>query len=201
MLIVLDGMDCTGKTTLSDMLYDGLKHTIPCLKQKAFPEKKGMVFEYLNGNSNVSPLMFQSACFMQKFRFQNSEEFKNNNWIVDRWEPSGIVYGFSDMDTHDMGTKLDAFENTEHYRFASLQKPDVGFILTVDPVIGGFRGAARGGVVEKYEDIDKQNVLFHLFKSYVKKNPHYRCIDTTDRTLYAVYDIMFKEILEHISLH
>lgn len=200
MLIVLDGMDCTGKTTLCAMLYDNLKDEIPSLAQMYFPKKTGIVEEFLNGNSNVSPFMFQSACFMQKFRFQNSEEFKSRNWIVDRWEPSGIVYGFSDMDNQDMEFKLNAFENTKHYSFSTLIKPDIGFILTVDPIIGTMRGIHRGKEVERYEDIEKQNVLFHLFESYVKKNPYYNYIDTTEYSLQNVFDEIYSKIKKYISI-
>lgn len=200
MLIVLDGMDCTGKTTLCNMLYSTFSNIIPSLKQKSFPERTGIVAEYLSGSKQITPFMFQSACFIQKFRFQNSAEFKEHNWIIDRWEPSGVVYGFLDSHSSSEEDIVDTFKNNDSYTFTSLKVPDVGCILTVDPFTGEKRNNFRNEPKDVYETNTKQAILFDLFNCYVKNNPAYTYMDTSKVTIEEVYSKLHDMIVNIIKL-
>ncbi len=184
MMIVLDGMDCTGKTTICERLYREIDEAGFNVHKKTFPERTEFVNRYLEGASDISPARFQTACLAQKFRFQSSEDFITRIWVVDRWGPSGTVYGYLDRSLKD----LYPFEEFTDSNLAILHPPEIGFILTANPDKVLDRLAERGDKAEVYERRDKIEQLYTLFSDYTRRDKAYILLDTSFFTLDEVYN-------------
>jgi len=186
LLIVLEGQDCTGKTSLAPRIRDFLEGEGFIVKGKSFPEKTPRVLKYLElgQSSGISSRSFQSTCFLQKMDWQRTKESQNQWWVLDRWGPSGTVYGFLD-DNEDV--TFSEFLNYTDPNYRMLEKPAIGFILVCDPKESIKRLHQRGELPSVYETTLRQERLHTLFKTYAMMDSSYMLIDTTDLSLDEVY--------------
>lgn len=195
MLIALEGQDCTGKTSLAPMIRDFLASNSFIVSTKSFPERTPFIESYLSGGSasGINPQSFQMTCFLQKRDWQKTREAQDRWWVLDRWGPSGTVYGYIDS---DYDVDFDTFMKDSDPNFRLLEKPVIGFILTVSPEKLFERLHARGDAPSCYESLSKQRVLYDTFSMYAKKDKSYKLIDTTNLTLEEVFE-KIKSTLTH----
>lgn len=209
LLIVLDGQDCTGKTSLAPRLQKFLEGHSFLVGSKSFPEKTPFIQKYLECgvDSGITPKSFQTTCFLQKMDWQRTKEAQDKWWVLDRWGPSGTVYGFLDEIQEEQFADLTKFSIAFHEyvsfsdpNFRLLEKPAIGFILTCDAKTALERQRIRGGEASVYESVKKQERLGTLFKLYAMRDKSYNLIDTTDLTLEEVYSTIEKTIVKVFSL-
>lgn len=166
---------------------------------KSFPEKTPFIRKYLEkGNlSGVTPQSFQATCFLQKMDWQKTRECQDQWWVLDRWGPSGTIYGYLD-DTYE--TNFKDFMNYSDPNYRLLEKPAVGYLLVGKPDKILARLCQRGESASCYESKEKQARLYDMFRMYAEKDPSYKLIDTTNLTLTEVFDIISVDLVKTFSL-
>lgn len=128
LLIVLEGIDQCGKTTISKLLKNKLEELNLKTIIQTFPDKStligNVINSYLQGNTKLSPQeshLLYSLNRHEKKNFMEEKLYNNYNIICDRYIFSGIVYSLAN------GLDYDFCSNTEQY----LIKPDLTFYFDI----------------------------------------------------------------------
>ena len=128
LLIVLEGIDQCGKTTVSKLLKNKLLSLNLKTIIQTFPDKStligNVINSYLQGNTKLSPQeshLLYSFNRHEKKSFMEEKLYNNYNIICDRYIFSGIAYSLAN------GLDYDFSSNTEQY----LIKPDLIFYFDI----------------------------------------------------------------------
>ena len=128
LLIVLEGIDQCGKTTISKLLKNKLLSLNLKTIIQTFPDKStligNVINSYLQGNTKLSPQeshLLYSFNRHEKKSFMEEKLYNNYNIICDRYIFSGIAYSLAN------GLDYDFSSNTEQY----LIKPDLIFYFDI----------------------------------------------------------------------
>lgn len=128
LLIVLEGIDQCGKTTISKLLKNKLEELNLKTIIQTFPDKStligNVINSYLQGNTKLSPQeshLLYSLNRHEKKSFMEEKLYNNYNIICDRYIFSGIAYSLAN------GLDYDFSSNTEQY----LIKPDLTFYFDI----------------------------------------------------------------------
>lgn len=128
LLIVLEGIDQCGKTTISKLLKNKLEELNLKTIIQTFPDKStligNVINSYLQGNTKLSPQeshLLYSLNRHEKKNFMEEKLYNNYNIICDRYIFSGIAYSLAN------GLDYTFCLNTEQY----LIKPDLIFYFDI----------------------------------------------------------------------
>ncbi len=128
LLIVLEGIDQCGKTTISKLLKNKLEELNLKTIIQTFPDKStligNVINSYLQGNTKLSPQeshLLYSLNRHEKKSFMEEKLYNNYNIICDRYIFSGIAYSLAN------GLDYNFCLNTEQY----LIKPDLIFYFDI----------------------------------------------------------------------
>ena len=128
LLIVLEGIDQCGKTTVSKLLKNKLEELNLKTIIQTFPDKStligNVINSYLQGNTKLSPQeshLLYSLNRHEKKNFMEEKLYNNYNIICDRYIFSGIAYSLAN------GLDYNFCLNTEQY----LIKPDLTFYFDI----------------------------------------------------------------------
>lgn len=128
LLIVLEGIDQCGKTTISKLLKNKLEELNLKTIIQTFPDKStligNVINSYLQGNTKLSPQeshLLYSLNRHEKKSFMEEKLYNNYNIICDRYIFSGIAYSLAN------GLDYNFCLNTEQY----LIKPDLTFYFDI----------------------------------------------------------------------
>ena len=128
LLIVLEGIDQCGKTTVSKLLKNKLEELNLKTIIQTFPDKStligNVINSYLQGNTKLSPQeshLLYSLNRHEKKNFMEDKLYNNYNIICDRYIFSGIAYSLAN------GLDYTFCLNTEQY----LIKPDLIFYFDI----------------------------------------------------------------------
>lgn len=128
LLIVLEGIDQCGKTTISKLLKNKLEELNLKTIIQTFPDKStligNVINSYLQGNTKLSPQeshLLYSLNRHEKKSFMEEKLYNNYNIICDRYIFSGIAYSLAN------GLDYTFCLNTEQY----LIKPDLIFYFDI----------------------------------------------------------------------
>lgn len=143
-LIVLDGLDASGKSTQTNLLISHLKKEGYKTVKIDFPQygtkSAGLIEEYLNGKYGTSEEVgpYQASIFYACDRYDAS--FKIRKWlkegrmvVSDRYVASNIGHqGGKIKNKEERKTFLKWLYNLE-YNILGIPKPDITFILKTSP--------------------------------------------------------------------
>lgn len=128
LLIVLEGIDQCGKTTISKLLKNKLEELNLKTIIQTFPDKStligNVINSYLQGNTKLSPQeshLLYSLNRHEKKSFMEEKLYNGYYIICDRYIFSGIAYSLAN------GLDCNFCLNTEQY----LIKPDLTFYLDI----------------------------------------------------------------------
>lgn len=128
LLIVLEGIDQCGKTTISKLLKNKLEELNLKTIIQTFPDKStligNIINSYLQGNTKLSPQeshLLYSLNRHEKKSFMEEKLYNGYNIICDRYIFSGIAYSLANGLDHNFCS------NTEQY----LIKPDLTFYFDI----------------------------------------------------------------------
>ena len=128
LLIVLEGIDQCGKTTISKLLKNKLEELNLKTIIQTFPDKStligNVINSYLQGNTKLSPQeshLLYSLNRHEKKSFMEEKLYNGYNIICDRYIFSGIAYSLAN------GLDYNFCLNTEQY----LIKPDLIFYFDI----------------------------------------------------------------------
>lgn len=183
-IIVIDGMDGTGKNTQSKLLYAELKKKTDKVAIFSFPaywnDSSFFVKKYLEGNyRNIKNPVLHSLLYSldRALTYHEfiKEKYYNEGYIIimDRYYISNVFYqlhNYTDRKQVEFCKKLYEIEveNLE------IPKADYTFILTADPKVSNILLNKRYNndytKRDANENIDFQNIVFH---NIIDFNSHY----------------------------
>ena len=187
LLIVLEGIDQCGKTTVSKLLKNKLEELNLKTIIQTFPDKStligNVINSYLQGNTKLSPQeshLLYSINRHEKKNFMEDKLYNNYNIICDRYIFSGIAYSLAN------GLDYDFCLNTEQY----LIKPDLTFYFDIS--ISETNKRRKSLKTDIYETSNFQSKVKEAY-SKIKNNDW--IIINAEQTPEEITNIILKHIL------
>ena len=178
MLVVIEGVDGSGKQTQTQLLYDRLKDNFK-IRRLTFPDynsdTSALVKMYLGGefgNKPESVNAYASSSFYAVDRIGGflkdwHEDYERGDFILcDRYTTSNAVHQAGKLSGNERDDYLDWLFDYE-YRLLGLPKPDLVFFLDVPPEVSRELMKNRSNKItgESEKDIHESNADY-ITKSY-----------------------------------
>ncbi|CAH0564278.1 unnamed protein product [Brassicogethes aeneus] len=192
-LIVVEGVDRSGKSTQCKKLVETLKEKGLNVKGFNFPDRTTaigkVIDEYLKESTSLSDevihLLFTAN------RWEKMHEIKKSltegtTWIIDRYTYSGIVFS-----SIKKNMSLEWCKMPE----SGLPKPDLTFLLMVDDEALSQR---PGFGNERYEKSEIQKKVKEMFSDMCTKEDTWKLVDA-NKPIKDVHDSMLQDILKVIE--
>ena len=170
-LIVIEGLDGSGKATQASLLYDNLKCKYDILKI-TFPDYKelssSLVKMYLNSEFSDNPddiNAYAAASFFAVDRYASYMKYWKNDYlggkiiISDRYSTSNMIYHMNKLPFEEWDKYLEWVEDYEYLKL-SIPKPDIVIYLDVPIEISQQFMSKRYGGNESKKDIHEKNIEF-----------------------------------------
>lgn len=183
-LIVIEGVDCSGKETQTENLYNNLKNEGRKVMRISFPdyesESSSLVKMYLRGDFgksayDVNP--YTASAFFAVDRFASyktkwGNELEDGVVVADRYVTSNMVHQASKMKTDAEKEEYINWLYDFEYEKLGLPKPDMVIFLDMPPEISAKLNAERKNKItgEAVKDIHESD-LSYLKASY--DNAHF----------------------------
>lgn len=211
MLIVIDGIDGSGKATQTAKLVERLKnegHQVETLDFPQYGEKSaGMVENYLEGKYGktadaVSP--YQASVFYAVDRFDASFTFKQ--WldegkiiVADRYVTANA--GHQGSKIRDPQERADFFKwlvEFEH-ELMGIPRPDITIILNVDPEISQRLRADREKTDIHEVDLDHIMQTYQVYQEIADHFENTQMVSCTENNEILDIDTIHNKIWEIVS--
>lgn len=125
-IIVIEGSDCVGKETQTEMLVHTLTSTfgqkVETFSLPNYTSLTGILIRKFldNGLAGKFPMLFQLLQFLDKKNFERTLRHVDCDFVVlDRWSLSSLIYGLCTKVNPDVCLKL----------FSLLEQPDLTIVL------------------------------------------------------------------------
>jgi len=179
-LIVLEGLDCSGKSTVCRLLCE---HLQPC-KIISFPKRDSVtgkiIDSFLRKEIQVSPyelhLLFSANRYEQMSYIQT--ELRSSNIICDRYFVSGSIYSESKGLDYEWCRSVDKY----------LPKPDFTFFIDIKADVTSKR---RGFGTEAHDNIELQAKIYNLYLKHAEEE-NLVFVDGSKSSDFIVADILKK---------
>ncbi|MGM9551137.1 MAG: dTMP kinase [Clostridia bacterium] len=216
-LIVIEGVDCSGKETQTLNLYNSLLEEGRQVKRISFPdydsESSALVKMYLRGDFgksayDVNP--YTASAFFAVDRFASyktkwGEYLKDGVVIADRYVTSNMVHQASKMKSDDEKIEYIKWLYDFEYEKMGLPKPDAVIFLDMPPEISARLNMERKNKItgEDVKDIHESD-LNYLKESYdnahfVAKNQSWHRIDCAPSGNLRTIEDISAEILKVVK--
>lgn len=166
-LIVIDGQDCSGKTTLCKRLCQNNPDYVYVKLPNRSTATGQLIDQFLKGTLTFSPNPKHNERAAQLLFAANNMEQCQELWdlleqgktlVVDRYIPSGIVY----HSVAQGSNQSDFILNLN----VDMPKPDMIIILEVDPVVASKRRTDYG--TERNDNPEYQRRIGEAFREYLE---------------------------------
>jgi dTMP kinase len=207
MLIVVEGLDASGKTTQTNLLVESYRKLGKKVYTLDFPRYSKNVFgkilkqflqnqfgDSVNLNPELSALLFAGDRFESKELLDKWLSEKDSVVILNRYVPSNIAYNMAKSDNPE---QIEKFIISLEYELLQLPKPDIVIVLGSSSAI---TKARLGNQTDAYESdnvfLDKvANVYLKLSEKYA--NWMLFPIEK-DESKDSVHQRIFKQIKQYI---
>lgn len=187
-LIVIEGFDFVGKTTIAKALAKKLTysyHKTPAdeYRKKCFQfDKKGIIY-----NEDRLLLYLESVKYSSQ-KIKSTIE-KESSVIVDRWHWTTLAYHFAN--NHELFIKwIDTWESLTQ----NILKPDISILLDVNDDNIWIKRMTSTGLSEREKgNIQNKKIIYNFF---LKLNPEFIQIDNSNSredTINAITDLIYKK--------
>ena len=173
-LIVLDGLDGSGKSTQFELLRENLKRSGKTVLPISFPDyeqpSSALVKMYLAGEFGTdagSVNAYAASSFYAVDRFASYKKFWEQNYaagetiLAARYATSNAIHQMSKLPKEEWDSYLDWLEDYE-YRLLGLPKPDLVIFLDMPPAVSQKLLSERYGGDDSKKDIHEMNVDYLL---------------------------------------
>lgn len=179
-LIVIEGLDGSGKATQAKLLTETLKKENVAVRQVAFPDyesdSSALVKMYLAGEFGVKPgdvNAYAASAFFAVDRFASfkrgwQEDYRNGVIVADRYTTSNGVHQCSKLEPEEWDAFLGWLFEFEYDRMG-IPSPDLVIYLKVDPEVSQKLMTGRYQGDESKKDIHERD-LDYLKKSRMAAN-------------------------------
>ena len=179
-LIVIEGVDASGKATQTKLLYEYLKEKYNKVEKIEFPDyesaSSSLVKMYLSGEfgknaEDVSPYVASTFFAADRFASYKTkwEKLYNDGYIIiaDRYVTANMIHQASKFNSTEEKEKFLSWLEGFEYNLYSLPVPDLKFFLNVPPEVSFELMKERlNKFTEKEEkDIHESNKEY-LYKTY-----------------------------------
>ncbi len=216
-LIVIEGVDCSGKETQTEILYNNLLNEGYKVKRISFPdydsESSALVKMYLRGDFgksayDVNP--YTASAFFAVDRFASyktswGEFLKDGIVIADRYVTSNMVHQASKMASVKEKEEYINWLYDFEYTKLTLPKPDMVIFLDMPPEISAKLNRERKNKItgESVKDIHESD-LNYLKASYdnahfVAKHQSWRRVDCAPSNNLRTIEDISEEILSAVK--
>ena len=192
LLIVLEGIDQSGKSTVGRLLKNKLEELNLKTIIQAFPDKStligNIISSYLQGNTKLSPQeshLLYSLNRHEKKNFMEEKLYNGYNIICDRYIFSGIAYSLAN------GLDYNFCSNTEQY----LIKPDLTFYFDIS--ISQTNKRRNSLKTDIYETSNFQSKVKEAYSKIKNKD---WIIINAELTPEEITNIILKHIKEFINI-
>lgn len=194
LLVVIEGIDGSGKTTLVSGLADRLRRSdaVPVLGKEPTSGPWGMKLRQSAVNGRLSPE--DEVRFLISDRKQHVDSViapalaRGQVVILDRYYPSMVAYqGAAGVDPDELH-RLNEFA----------PRPDLLVLLDVSPSVGLARISTRGDVPNAFEDPASLAAARAIFLSLRAKEPHMLVVNA-EQSVEQVLDLVHFHVLQAIS--
>ncbi len=219
MLIVIEGVDCSGKETQTARLYERLKAEGEQVERISFPdygsEASAPVRMYLRGDFgksayDVNPYAASVLFAVDRFASYKMKWFDKLSGIViaDRYVTSNMVHQASKIADEDEKRKYIRWLCDLEYEKLELPRPDLVLFLDMPPEISAILNSERKNKItgENKKDIHEDD-LKYLRESYenarfVAREQGWRVIKCAEggdlRTIEDISEEIFKAVREKL---
>lgn len=219
MLIVIEGLDASGKETQTNLLYKNLKTVHDNVRKVSFPDYKSdssaLVKMYLNGDfgksaDDVSPYIastFFAADRYASFKKDWEKDYRDGCIILaDRYVTANMLHQASKLEKPEEKEVFLNWLADFEYRLYGLPQPDLAFFLNVPPGVSRKLMESRSNKFTKQEEKDIHEKDSHyLEKTYqnalfvIQRYPfiEINCV-TEDNQMRTIEEIQ-QEILTHVN--
>ncbi len=217
-LIVIEGVDGSGKQTQSDMLYEKLTALNKKVYKVSFPNyaspSSALAKMYLEGEFGTNPgdvnayasSIFYAVDRYATFKTQLKEYYENGYIIIaDRYTTSNMVHQASKIDDKAQKDKFLDWLTELEFGIFGLPKPDAVIFLNIDPDISAELIKSRENKIthEQSKDIHERDADY-LRKSYknaeyVAKKYSWTILDCTNEGRLLSKESIHEKLLEAIG--
>lgn len=213
-LIVIEGLDGSGKATQTKKLYDYFSENNKPVLQVTFPDYKSpsssLVKMYLDGEMGDDPndvnayaassfyAVDRVASYLQNWK----KDYENGTTILcDRYATSNIIYQMSKFPMEKWNSFID-WQYDFEYNKLGLPAPDKVIYLDVEPEVSQELMLKRYNGDESKKDIHEKNLEFLVTcrKSalYAAKKLNWTVISCTKNGDMRLVEEIFKEIINSL---
>ena len=170
-LIVIEGLDGSGKATQAALLCEGLRKQGVKVRKVSFPaydsDSSALVKMYLSGQFGSKPddvNAFAASSFYAVDRYASfkkdwSEDYETGVVVADRYTTSNAIHQCSKLPEEQWDQFLDWLFDFE-YRKLGIPEPDLVVYLKVDPEVSQRLMTGRYGGHEEKKDIHEKDVEY-----------------------------------------
>ena len=177
-LIVIEGLDGSGKATQTKLLADSFEKRGIAFKKVSFPDyesqSSALVKMYLNGeigsldevNIYAASNFYSLDRYISYMRVWKNDYLSGKNIIADRYTTSNICHQMSKLPENEWDGYIEWLEHYE-YVMLGLPKPDVVIYLDMAPEASQKLMLSRYSGDENKKDLHERNVdyLLHCRKA------------------------------------
>lgn len=173
-LIVIEGLDGSGKGTQSQLVFEALKNRGLNVKKYTFPDydspSSSLVKMYLGGQLGDTPddvNAYAASSFYAVDRVASylgvwKKDYETCDYIIlDRYVTSNLIYQMTKVTENEYDEFIEWLEDYE-YNKLSVPKPDVVIYLDMPPHISQKLMSSRYNGDESKKDIHEKNMNFLL---------------------------------------
>lgn len=219
-LIVVEGLDGSGKATQTALLCDSLKERGVGLRRVSFPNyeepSSALVKMYLNGEFGRDPQAvnaFAASSFYAVDRFASYRKFWQEDYqsgtviVADRYVTSNIVYQLVKLPRDQWDFFIDWAQDFEYSKL-ELPRPDVTVYLDMPPEISQKLLSERYHGDESKKDIHESNRSFldacRECAAYAAKKLSWQVINCAigdnAKTIEAIHDEVMDAVIKECNL-
>ena len=204
-IIVIDGLDGSGKATQSALVTDRLSDMGFKVKKLTFPnyesDSSALVKMYLSGELGDDPgdvnayaaSSFYAVDRIASYYREWKQDYLENDFIVcDRYTTSNIIHQMAKLEGEQRDEYISWLFDYEYSRL-KVPKPDYIFFLDLDPAVSQQLMLSRYKGDEDKKDIHEKNFNYLLScrksASYAVEKLGWKKIDCTDRDKMTIKNI------------
>lgn len=173
-LIVIEGLDGSGKATQTELLLKTLQKENQAVKKLSFPNysnpSSSLVKMYLDGTLGDKPddvNAYAASSFYAVDRVASYLQFWKNDYengsifLADRYATSNAIYQMAKIDTENWLEFINWLDDFEYTKL-KIPKPDLVIYLDVPPEISQELMSKRYAGDESKKDLHEKNVKYLL---------------------------------------